>query len=613
MKAIRYVETQAGLPTAWTGPYIALDTETTGVDFITDALLLLAISDGETAYVIDARAFTPEVIHRLNTWFEGHVVIGHNIKFDYNFLYKHGIRLHRVMDTMLMEQIIHNGKPHVEKSLQGLIRKYVGVHLDKGIRSSFSDINLQAGYTFTQAQIEYAGKDVLYLIDLLTAMQAEHGDIYRRYGKLFYLEHSVLHCYADIERAGMKLDEVKWRQNYEAVLEKKALILEKLKAYVLENKQRYHRYIRYNLFGEYEISINWHSNKDRKEILTQIEGIENLEKFDTKRGKLRNFVDKESLQALQGKLQTPNRLIALLIELGNITNLEKTFGLSMLDYVHPVTKRMHASIFQLGAVSGRITSVKPNLLNIPADNKYRSCFIAEAGNKIISCDYSQIELKIMGYLSKEPAFLEAFRNEEDLHCKIASLMFNRKITKADKRERDIAKRFNFGVPYGAGPGKVAEMFHMPLKEVEAIYNTFKKSVPALWQFLEEAGRKAQRQCFSENKSPFKRFRFYTFTSEERKVQLSRINRLGKNWQIQTVCSDLVKCALIMVRKLLHANPIWQGKLINVIHDEIVVECSAAYAEAAGQQIKAEMEKTGKLFTDAITLTAEYTVDDYWKK
>lgn len=408
--------------------WIAVDTETEGFDPHVKKILTIQLGDSDNQWVIDCRAVD---IKHLKKLLESKKLILHNSKFDYKFLKTHGINIEYIYDTFLAELIIYCGYVGFGFGLANLTERYCGIKLSKEERGSFYKLNSQT--VLNLSQILYASKDVKYL-HIIKDKQLEKIKKY----DLEYclnLECEVIKSLADIELNGMSLDGSKWLKNsesYEAEVEEFYDILDNVvkKDPILQEIYK-PKFLQTNLFGfkTRELDINYSSPTQIKKLLSYL-------------GITVESTDERNLK----KVKHLHSIIPILLELRKLEKVVSTYGKDFLNNINKHTHRIHTNFWPI-LVTGRVSSSEPNLQNIPKTNQFRNCFVARPGYKIVSCDYSAQELRLMAEGSNEQGFIDVMNRGDDLHCFVGSMMFQKTITKEDKDLRNKAKTINFGKPY----------------------------------------------------------------------------------------------------------------------------------------------------------------------
>jgi len=296
-------------------------------------------------------------------------------------------------------------------------------------------------------------------------------------------------------------------------------------------------------------------------------------------------------------------------ELVNYRKLNKlitSFAAKLPGHISPWTNRIHSDFHQLGTETGRFTCSNPNLQQMPNGQEWRSLFIAGDGNRIITADYSQIELRILAEFSQDAVFLEAFRSGLDLHKQTASQVFNTPFDAVTKDQRNAAKAINFGLVYGMSASGLALRLNIPEPEAEAYITRYFRAYPAIKDCLQTMGMSAVNKGFSI--TPLGRKRFYK-PIEGNSGQKSR-ERQGRNTPIQSTCGDILKTAILYIYPAL---PDFGANIINLVHDELVIEVREDHAEALQVLVKDRMIKAGCQFIKTSPIEVDISIDTKWKK
>lgn len=399
-----------------------IDTETTGLDPFTSNLILVQILAGTTGFLINVPKITGTGT-QTTSWrniqriLEDKAIlkIGHNLKFDLKFLGQllstNHLGFVNFFDTYLAEELLLAGKGlKGSSSLQSLAKKYLNLELDKTEQTSFKNGELSTN------QLAYAAKDVTVL-----------GPIYERQSetllkaglsRIAEIEFSIIPAIAKIELAGIRIDLQRLKELKEKYIGRLQNLEQELDELILKACIPG----QLSMFGP---KINYNSAGQIKKTLYAF-GF----KVDN--------TDTETLEKI------PHPFTQKLIQHRKASKLLSSFIEKLPQHVHPCTGRIHAEFFQLGTEAGRFTCENPNLQQIPKKQEWRDLFIAEECYKILTADYSQIELRILAEYSQDPAFLEAFQKREDLHTRTAAQMYRVPLSSVTKDQRNVAKTINFG-------------------------------------------------------------------------------------------------------------------------------------------------------------------------
>lgn len=557
-------------------PIITVDTETTGLDPYESDVLLLQVGNPLKQFIIDCRKTPVEPLRPLLEGSKPKIL--HNAKFDYKMIRHHfKIEMENMVDTMLVEQVLMNGKVKSGFGLKDLAPKYLGIEVDKTEQKSF----IGHKGDFSRSQLEYAARDVIstYLLAMeqLPRLRQEGLE------STAQLECLTVSSFGDIELNGFHMDQKKWMGLVEEAKVKRDVARQALNETFAGVNQK-------NLFGLVE--MNYDSDQQLKEALHRL----GIPVEDTSRNTLI-------------KIQHP--AIDRIFDYREQQKIVTTYGEVFLNWVKKYDGRIHPDFHQLGAESGRVSCTRPNLQNIPAGSDFRSCFTAPESRKIITADYSGCELRILAELSRDPTFIEAFRNNRDLHSIVATQMYNKPVSKKENKElRDKAKIINFGLAYGMGPGALSITLNTTPKEAEALLKGYFKTFPKIKEYLEKSAREALERGYSQTMGGRKRY--FTIPKGDDRAERGAIERQAKNMPIQGTNADMIKLALTLVRAEIKKHQI-DAKVVNTVHDEMVVECIAHTAEEVATIVRDKMVEAGEHFLKTIPVDVECTTSDHWSK
>jgi len=567
---------------------LSLDTEATHFDPYRAKLLLVQIATKDAAFVIDVTKVSLDPVkHILEA--PRPLKIVQNAKFDYQMLkVRAGITLAGIYDTMLAERLLTNGLSR-EISLKTIAKKYLGLTLDKTVRESFADPKSLSLYgKFTKQQLDYAARDAQILYDIfqlqLRKLQEEN------LMEIAKLEFSLVPVVAEMEIKGSLIDTVRWREHIRSLQEQRDTINSSIQS----DLKPLSRHIQVDLFGGEDDVINLDSPAQLLLAFKQL-GVEIPSTG-------------EAILA-----QTDHPLAKKILEYRGFEKMITAFGESVLEKINPITGRLHPDFLQLGADTGRFACNNPNLQQIPQDSAFRSCFIATPGYKMITADYSQIELRIMAEYSKDPTFLEAFEKDIDLHSLTASQMFKKPIDEVDKKMRFAAKSINFGLMYGRGPVSLSTQINVSVDEAKELLNIYFSTYKGVKAWLDRTGRDALKFGFSTTLGGRKRWYELPPSDHPDYQKLAgSIERQGKNTPIQGTSADITKYALIYVADRIKKEG-WDGYLIHTVHDEIVAEAKEDIAEIVAKAIEEEMVRAAKKLLTTVAVKVDVHISDCWEK
>lgn len=539
-----------------------------------------------TAQVLNGKVhiFHGDEIAELKPVLESSLIIGHNLKFEQKFLKHHyGINLNCVYDTWLAEIAISGGLQAGRRgtSLKDLAKKYCNIDMSKEAQTTF-----KKGQPLTPEQIKYAALDVQVLPTIYQAQQRQIKAL--NLEETVKIEMSAVPGVAWLELSGMPINKAGLEDLRIKTLEKKYQALNKILEFLKDGNTEQQR----TLSGEQVFNVNLNSPEQLKAILNNI-----------------GIACKSTSEAELRKFEHP--VIDLILEYKEAEKMLNTFIEKQAGFIDKNTGRIHANFNQYGAHSGRFTCNKPNLQQQPNNQEWRNIYQAEEGNKIITADYSQIELRILAEVSGDKSFISAYETGQDLHKLTASKIFNKPLEEVTKQERHVSKTVNFGTVYGIGAkGLKSNLEQAGIKvteeEAKEFIKGFYEGYPGVAQYLRNAQAEGLRFCSIRNKAN----RFIKFDKPIDEQQEGYIKRQCQNMPIQSLCADMIKIAISSLHRRLEPQGV---KFINCVHDELVFECSQDKAQEAADIIKEEMEKAGKLYLEKIPVIAEVSISDSWNK
>src|SRR4030042_3704160 len=567
------------IPELESEPIIALDTEGSDLDPYKARLLLLQIAVKDKTYVIDC---TKVDISPLKNLLEGErpLKIAQNSKFDYELLrVKANIKLGNLFDTMLAERILTCGVSR-EISLKTLAAKYLNMQIDKTIRDTFSDLSNPAlRGNFSKGQLDYAARDVQVLLEIFSKQYKQLKD--DELIETAKLEFAVVPVVSEMELYGSLIDKEKWSEHIKELKIKRDQINKEIQDQI----RHLSPYSQVDLFGNVSDTVNLDSPIQLLEIFKKLgENLENTAE--------------STLQ------KSTHDLAKKLLEYRGYEKMITAFGQTILDKINPITGRLHPDFIQIGADTGRFACNNPNLQQIPADSGFRSCFVAKKGYKLITADYSQIELRIMAEVSEDPAFLEAFSKDIDLHSLTASQMFRIPLEKVDKDKRFQAKSINFGLMYGRGPVSLSSQLGLSVDEARGLLDVYFSSYKKVKRWLDNVGRQAMRS--GEVRTLGGRRRLFP-PPERNHPEYERlapaIDRQGKNTPIQGTSADITKHALAYIYREFSRRQL-DAYLVHTVHDEIVAEAREDIVQEVAKLIEDQMIAAGEKLLKKVPVKVE---------
>ncbi|HUF05138.1 MAG TPA: DNA polymerase [Aridibacter sp.] len=566
--------------------FLGFDTETSELEPRDGILRLVQLSNGRDTIVVDLFKFDKfgdlkeiEELEPLREILKAKrpVKIAHNSKFDAKWVGHHlGIDVGGTFDTMIASQLISAGDQDRRHSLADVAAFFLGTEVDKA--EQVSDWTAE---TLSDSQIEYAAKDAAIVVSLREKLAERlRSDGLQRVAEI---EFGCVTAIARMELNGFHIDKDCWRQQLSKVKGEQESIAFELQEMLSAGVAQA------SLFGAAQINLD--SQAQVSDALRNL-GVP--------------LPDSTRAWQLQ-PLAKDYPVIGKLLEYRGVAKALTSFGENILEFVDPRTGRIHADFRQIGAPTGRFSCSKPNLQQIPHGPEYRRCFRAEKGNTLVVADYSQIELRILAEFSGDEKFIDAFRSGEDFHASAAAQVFGVPPSEVTADQRSFAKRLNFGVVYGIGAQRLATITGFSEREAENVLRRYFATYRGLDEWLRAAGERAVSDRAGRTASGrLARFRF----DEEDRAQIGSTKRNGKNMPIQGTSADILKRALALLHDAIKGST---AILVNIVHDEIVVECSEAEAEVTSKRLKDSMTAAAEEFIKRVPVVVDVSVSDEWGK
>jgi DNA polymerase I-like protein with 3'-5' exonuclease and polymerase domains len=677
-----------------------------GLDPYVSKIVMLQIGDLENQFVIDTRVISPLFLKDI---LENNDIlkIGHNLKFEGKHIFcNYKIVLNNVWDTMICERILYNGL-ELSNSLQSLMKRYFNVvsvndielftenekveeeideldlidyketvYVDKSVRLQF--INIE-DTPFTEQQILYGIEDIINPIKIYNIQNQgvviTPDDLYFPKNG-FLVENRVTQVLALMELRGLKVDVQGWLDLYE---KNKKILTEKtrkLNDWIIKNHPKFGTWDLFDANGY--CRIQWSSSKQviefakylkfcPKEMSKQTHkmeysvGAKALFKLLTNENKDNFYSSKEIEFKDENDIQA---FILNYLLLKKYEQLTTTFGIDWITkFVHPITGRIHSNHMQI-MNTGRLSSTNPNQQQIPNGKEWRKLFIADKDCKLIACDFSAQEVRVLAEVSGVKDLQDFFNNGhpiygEDFHSFTASKMFSIIRNQPDlvidkkenKKERNISKGLTFTLAFGGGANKIASDLGIELEEAQKFESSYLDGFAGLRQNFEATKKEAynkgwiQLDSFSGKRYFFKEYKEmldyqksameyypndYRTYSKEQKEKFKKdlydynpevkqlwskwaklkgtLERRALNFRIQGNASFMSKIAMLLLHKL--SNNLDYGLLL-MAHDEAVLQFPIDIIEEKAKEVKELMIKSGTYTCKNVKLDAEYEIGDYW--
>lgn len=549
---------------------IAFDTETTDIDPNLADLVGMSFSvEKGTGYFVAVPAERDEVIkmlERFRTLFEDPTIlwVGQNIKYDMIMLKWYGFRLAgQIYDTMLANYVID---PDGKRSMDMLSMKYLGyepVSIETLIGKKGKGQLSMRDAPLEQVK-EYAAEDADVTLQLKKVFDPLLVE--REVNKVFTeVENPLVPVLLDMEFEGVGLD-VAFLNEYSKELEKDIRQAEE------------------NIYRHAGVTFNIGSPKQLGEVLFEVMKIDAGQK-KTKTGQYATGED--ILQKLRHKHQVVEDILAY----RELTKLKSTYVDSLPGLINPRTGRLHTSYAQAVAVTGRLSSNNPNLQNIPIrtdrGREIRKAFIPrDKDHRIISADYSQIELRIVAAISGDEAMIQAFKEHKDIHTATAAKVYGVEEAAVTKDMRRAAKAVNFGIIYGQSAFGLSENIGVSRTEAKTIIDNYFTQYPSIKKYMDGSINFAKEHGYVQTVMGRKRWLKDIYSANFTVRGYAERNAI--NMPIQGTAADMIKLAMIAVHKELQKSSL-RAKMILQVHDELVFDVPVGEEEQVQALVKSCME------------------------
>lgn len=625
---------------------LGFDTETTGLNVIDgqDKLLLMQLGTEEVIYLFDPRKMDAQILKPVIES-DSILKILHNAKFDYQATRANtGIVLRNVFDTMLAYRLLTSGliedgegnyvpagfrdknrKQFPYKSLNFLTRRFLGISLDKTVRESFVDHSYSKEYS--EEQLQYAANDIAVLhplCDILSQKLLDENLI-----ETALLEFGFVRPVAEMELNGVCINIDKWNGIIQEAKNRAGLFAARMAEILAPLSEQN------TLFGASTVNIN-----SQEQLLSAFHKLGfDIESTDKK------FIKK-----------VDHELAELLLAYRAYDKLISTYGTAILKKINRTTNRLHFTLHQLGADTGRLSSEKPNIQNIPNDKddpdqevaiSFRDCFEAGEGNVVLTADYSQCELRILAEVSQDRKFLDIFKSDKDLHIITSQDVFEYsdqdlqiylKAKKEDKPGVDLAAIFsseeistyhavsnfrsmtkviNFGIVYGLSAWSLADRFKIPESRAEDILDSYFTTYSGIKRWLDKNSHETLANRYAKTILGRKKYFALADPSDEVAFRRSRgaTRRMGNNHVIQGTNADITKEALTRLQEAYDDFP--GARLLFTVHDEIVSECPAEMAQEVAAAKAEVMKQAFHRFIKTVPVgpkdEVSVSIADHWSK
>ena len=673
---------------------LQFDSETSCKNPHLGKILCIQLGNKDKNFQIVIDCSTTDILHYKNI-LEDTLLIGHNLKFDLQWLYNHNIIPRNIYDTMIVEQLLYMGFPRIpiiperykkynydfpykiieskegniyyelSFSLQSLAYKYLNIDIDKSIRGEIIWRGLDTRV------IKYAAGDVTYLEDIMWKQVAECKK--KNCLKGAQLECSFVPVIAYLEWCGIKLDETRWKEKMAKDKENLTKSLEALNTYAI-NHPKLKKWVTQNMQGDlftgWDTSPKWGVDWQKKEAIQVVKALGfNVFTISKQTNKETESIMEKVLSSQKG---IDDEFLKLYFNYQGYYKLCSSFGQGHLNIINPKTGRIHTTYWQIGTVTGRMSSggttdedlarykklpIKEcnnlNFQQLPHDPFTRSCFIAESHNNFISCDYAAMEARAGAEVYNEKVLLDEFLyGSGDTHAAYAKVVFTEELKDIEVKDikklrpdlRNKVKSVEFAVQFGSDGTAVAPQLGISTEEARKLVQNLLSGMKGLNAFkiqgskevrtngyvvaMPQTGHKSYWWDFEEWKE-----RQQSFTPEfwedykihhkgtDSEIALmvkkhfqaaSKYDRAALNTPTQGGGAVVIKDAATQLFNWIVDNGYFNKILIvNITHDEINSECPKEMSENYASLVTSIMEKTAAKYYNKLPFPAEASIGDCW--
>ena len=510
-------------------------------------------------------------------------VIGQNIKYDINVLWKYKILFKcHLQDTMILSYVYNSSGKHDLDSLAQKYLDYETVKYDDVVGSgvkqkSFSEITVEQAMPYACEDADISLRLYKYLTDKLKPLEQQYN-LYNN------IELPLLNVISKIEQNGVMID-AKSLEKQSLSLGKRILSIEK-EVYTLADQE-----------------FNIGSPKQLQEIFYNQLNLPIIKK--TPKGQPSTNED------VMQELSLLHELPKLILQYRNLTKLKNTYTDKLGTQINNKTQRLHTSYNQTITITGRLSSSNPNLQNIPIKTddgkKIRKTFITTSDNKIISADYSQIELRVMAHMSKDQSLIKSFLNGEDIHSATAKEVFSLNNKNPNDDERRAAKAINFGLIYGISSFGLSKQLKINNNDAKDYIEKYFIKYSGVKDFMDKTKKDAKKAGYVSTMLG-RRVHVPNITHSNFQIR-SAAERTAINAPIQGTAADILKIAMIDINKWIDKEnaPV---KIIMQVHDELVFEVNNDFLDQASEKISKLMMNC---FILDVPLLVDVGIGDNWDK
>ena len=635
---------------------IQYDSETIGLDPHVGKLLCIQFGSKKLDIQIVVDCKTIDIL-RYKHILETKLLVGHNLKFDLQFLYNYGIVPLNVYDTMIIEQLLFLGYYSLRYNLAAVVKRRLNITLDKSIRAQIERRGLD------EQVIIYAAYDVRDLEDIKE--QQERECRLKNCILAQKIENNFVPVIAYLEWCGIGLDVPKWSTIRDNNFNRASKAAKKLDEIVLKLAKDYPekydnpQFINSTLFGK-QCGINWNSSKQCIPLFIKL-GF-NLDKVDKDTHEIKQSLAEDVIASQRGIC---DELLDTFLEYKDAYKQYSTYGNTYLDSINPNTGRIHTEFRQLGADTGRMACgndtkrnidlaklkmIDPDrcryvaLQTLPKEEEVRQCFIPKAGNLMTSCDYSAMESRLGADIYNESAMIKEFlEGTGDLHSLTAKACFPKELEGIEVKDikrlrpdlRDKAKPVEFSQQFGGTAKAIKDQLGCSMKEAQKIGDNYNEGFKGIAEFkkrgskfvrkygyviiCKKTGHKTYWEDFPKWKSieeEPEEIRKLTYSKKELNEHNGAISKWAERKSLNSPTQGtgiiIMKYAMIRFFKWIVKNGYF-GKILlcNLVHDEALIEFPEELVDTVPNKLKEFMEYSASVFCEKLPIPAVPETGKFW--
>jgi DNA polymerase-1 len=563
-------------PDSW-HPVVGMDIECTCKSgtistLYRDDIVTVQVASGSHVYVLDGDPISKFRKQLCELVSSRHIVkLFHNSVFDLGFLMVElGVSdVGSVWDTMLVERVLTAGT-NEPCDLKSTAWRRADRLIEKDLQNSFTT------YRLTDDQVKYAAEDAEVLLPIYEAQKAKLEEENLRH--VADLENDLAPVVAGMEVRGVGFNNKKWSKLVGSLtVERDSTEQQVQRAFNLDSYA-------VDFWGRVS-GVNLNSPTQLLDGLARL----GIKVVDTKASTMEGYAVKHPEATIVGDIL-------------RFRDLDRRISFDYTSHVNPATGRIHAKFNQLGSRAGRFSSSNPNLQQVPAEERFRSCFIAPPGKLLVTVDYSQQEMRIMAQASGDKNLIKVCQHD-DIHVANARVMYKDPDLGGDDKRRNVAKNAGFAWMYGSGAETLAQTAHISVADAgEAMQN--------LWSSYPGVDRWSKRQLsylFTRGwvETLFGRKRWIPGAMQSQQIQ--KFSRIARNTPIQGTGADMVKMALVEIDKIPGVD------IVLSVHDEMVAEVPEDGVEDCARAMERCMVEAGERLIDKVPVLVEWKVARTWVK